>query len=92
MIDLRHAPAAVSRFSSCFDIHSCPRHASHSELLLLGKTYSEEQGNSSFKVIFGQCFGSDWVHLDNFPLGTTLRMNSEASIARGPDRVQSMGT
>ena len=28
------------------------------------KTYSEERGDSYFNVVFGQCLGFDWVHLD----------------------------
>ena len=44
------------------------------------KTYSEQQGNSRFKVVFGQCLGLDWVHLDyDFSLGIT------SSRAQGPD-------
>ena len=50
------------------------------------KTYSEQQGNSCFKVVFGQCLGLDWVHLDyDFSLGTTSRIYSEPSITQGPD-------
>ena len=49
------------------------------------RTYSAEQGNCRFKVVFGQCLGLDWVHVENFPLGTTPRINSEASIAWGLD-------
>ena len=42
-------------------------------------TYSEERGNSRFKVAFGQWFGLDWVHLDHFSSG----LDEEASIAQG---------
>ena len=50
------------------------------------KTYSEQQGSSRFKVVFGQCLGLDWVHLDyDFSLGTASQIESEASIAQGPD-------
>ena len=49
------------------------------------KTYSAEQGNCHFKVVFGQCLGRDWVHVEDFPLGTTARMDSKASISWGPD-------
>ena len=47
------------------------------------RIYSEVQGNCHFKVVFGHCLGRDWVHLEDFILGTTARINSEASIARG---------
>ena len=49
------------------------------------KTYSEEQGNSCFKVVFGQYLGRDWVHLDDFPLNAIPNIDEEASIPRGPD-------
>ena len=50
------------------------------------KTYSEQQGENRFKVVFGQCLGLDWVHLDDgFSLDTAFRVDSEASIAQGPD-------
>ena len=49
------------------------------------KTYSAEQGNCHFKVVFGQCFGRDWVHVEDSPLSKCARMASVASISRGPD-------
>ena len=54
------------------------------------KTYFEEQSNSRFKVVFGQCLGLDWVHLDFFSLGTIPCINGEVSIVRGPDWALSM--
>ena len=49
------------------------------------RTYSEEQGDCRFKVLFGQCLGRYWVHLDDFPLGTAVRIDLETSISQGPD-------
>ena len=49
------------------------------------RTYSAKHGNYRFKVVFGQCFGRDWVHMENFPLSTTARIDSEALISRGPN-------
>ena len=49
------------------------------------RTYSAGQGDYRFKVAFGQCFGRDWVHMENFPLSTTARIDSEALISRGPN-------
>ena len=49
------------------------------------KTYSEKRSNTRFKVVFGQCLGLDWVHLDNISLGTVPYIETEASIPRGPD-------
>ena len=44
-----------------------------------------------FKVIFGQCLGLSWVHLDDFPLGTIPCINEDVVlIARGPDWALSM--
>ena len=55
------------------------------------KTYSEQQGNSCFKVVFGQCLGLDWVHLYyDFSLRTASLVDSEASIAQGPDWASAM--
>ena len=54
------------------------------------KTYSEEQGNGYFKVVFGQCFGWDWLHLDNSPLDAIPDVDEEASIVLGPDWAQSI--
>ena len=53
------------------------------------KTYSQERSNSRFKVVFGQCFGLEWVHLDDYSLGIIPCIN-EVSIARGPDWAMSM--
>ena len=47
------------------------------------RTYSAEQGNYRFKVVFGQLFGRDWVHMENFPLSTTAQIDSGALISRG---------
>ena len=49
------------------------------------RIYSNEQGNCRFKVVFGQCLGWHWVHLEDYPLGTTAQIYLEASIPRGPD-------
>ena len=54
------------------------------------RTYSEEQGDCYFKVLFGQCLGWYWVHLDNFPLGTAVQIDLETSILQGPDWVLSI--
>ena len=49
-------------------------------------TYFDEQSNCCLKVVFGQCLGWDWVHLEEFPLGKTSPIGLVASIAsRGPD-------
>ena len=53
------------------------------------KTYSEERGDC-FKVVFGQCLGLNWVHLDDFPLGTIPCIDEDVLIARGPDWALSM--
>ena len=42
------------------------------------KTYSEQHGNGCFQLIFGQCMGLDWVHLDDIGIG------EDALIVRGP--------
>ena len=49
------------------------------------KTYSEERGNGSFEVVFGQCLGLDWNSLSEIP--GTFR---EAPIRCGPDWALSM--
>ena len=49
------------------------------------RTYSEDQGNYRFKVVFGQYLNRDWVHLEDFLFGTAARIDSEATITRGPD-------
>ena len=54
------------------------------------RTYSEERGNSLIKVAFGQCFGLDWVHVNNFPLDTFPSIYFEAPISRGADLALSM--
>ena len=54
------------------------------------KTYSEEGGNSCFKVIFGQWLGLDWVHLDHISSDTILYIDQEASIAQGLNWAASM--
>ena len=55
------------------------------------KTYSEQEGNGCFKVVFGQCLGLDWVHsYYDFSLRTASLVDSEASIAQGPDWASAM--
>ena len=54
------------------------------------KTYSEERSNSRLKVVFGQCLGLHWVHLDKLSLDTVPCIDDEVSIARGPDWALSM--
>ena len=49
------------------------------------KTYFEERGSRHFKVVFGQWFGLDWVHLDHFSFGTSPYIHEKASIAQGLD-------
>ena len=49
------------------------------------RTYSEEKSNCRFRVVFGQCLGEDWVHLQNSALGTSAWINFVTSISRGPD-------
>ena len=44
------------------------------------RTYSEDQGNYRFKVVFGQYLNRDWVHLEDFLFGTAARVDSEATI------------
>ena len=53
------------------------------------KTYSEKRGSGCFKVAFGQCLGLDWMHLDNFLLGT-IPWIDEVSKARWSDWALSM--
>ena len=56
------------------------------------KTYSEEQGDGYFKVIFGQFFGQDWVHLDDFSSDTIFLLDDQTlPIVQGPDWALSMG-
>ena len=50
------------------------------------RTYSEEQSNCCFKVIFGQCLGQNWVHLEDIPPDATP-IDLVASIYQGPDWV-----
>ena len=49
------------------------------------RTYSADQDNCHFKVVFGQCLGRDWVHLEDFPFSTTTGIAFEPSMAQGPD-------
>ena len=51
------------------------------------KTYSEEPGNGSFEVVFGQCLGLDWVRLNGF---SEFPWIDGLSKARWPDCALSM--
>ena len=52
------------------------------------RTYSNEQGNSRFAVVFGQFLGWDWVHWIDDPPSDPFRF--EMLALKGIDRAQSM--
>ena len=54
------------------------------------RSYFDRQDHRCFAVVFGQCFGQDWIHLINDPLDEFSRYNTGDLLVKGPDRSRSM--